>query len=247
MAKKKAELATIEQPGALLSPEMLQAAKAGVATFASGAARISFKAGRISIDGQPVADNKLQVIVIGTVLAKAYYDKPYEDGVPASPVCYAFHPNDPKALAPHAAAPQKQAATCVGCPLNVFNTAQIGKGKACRDEVRVMVVTPSDDLGGAEARSLTITGNSIKSWNEYNQKLNMLGGLSPRVVITEISTEPFKATFRQTFRHAGTVTPEQFAKLDTRLAAAMEALQQPYPAIEAPEPTPKPRARKEKF
>lgn len=234
MAKKIVDLVTTEPTSTALSTEMMNAAKEATATFESGAARISFKAGRINIDGQPVKDNKLTVAVITTVLAKAYYDKPYEEGVPGVPVCYAFHESDPKQLVPHAAAPKKQHDTCVGCPLNKFNTATIGKGKACRDEIRVMAVVPSEDMGGAESRMFTITGNSIKMWNEYIKKLQMIGR-APRIVLTEVSTEPFKSTFHQTFRHVTDLTQQQFMALTNRVEAARSQMQQPYPEIEVEE------------
>ena len=248
-SKKKDALAT--RPKGTLSPlsaEMAAEAKEGVATFATGSPRISFKAGRITIDKEPVKDNKLPIAIIDTVLAKAYYDQPYEEGSPSTPVCYAFHLSDPTKFVPHDASPNKQAPACVGCEHNKFGTALVGKGKACKDEIRVMGVVPSDeDFTGAESRMMTITGNSLKTWNDYISQLKMIER-SPRTVVTVVSTEPFKAAFRQTFAHHDDLTPEQFNALKSRREAAKIQMMQPYPTMDADEPTPTakkaPKARK---
>lgn len=251
MANTKKQTALAVKPKGNLSPlsaEMAAEAKEGVATFATGSPRISFKAGRITIDKEPVKDNKLPIAVIDTVLAKAYYDKPYDEDSPSTPVCYAFHPTDPNEFVPHKAAPQPQAEKCATCEHNKFGTALIGKGKACKDIVRVMGVVPSeDDFTGAEARSFDITGNSLKTWNDYIAQLKMIER-SPRTVVTEVSTEPFKAAFRQTFAHHDDLTQEQFVALRSRREAAKEQMMQPYPAMdeEGEESAPKAKPNKKR-
>jgi hypothetical protein len=246
MAKKTTALAVKGEAGKLapMSAEMAAEAKEGLATFATSSPRISFKAGRVTIDKQPVKDNKLPVAVIDTVLVKAYYDKPYEEDSPSSPVCYAFHVNDPAQFTPHPQAPSPQSDKCVGCEHNKFGTALVGKGKACKDIIRVMGVIPSDDdFTGAESRTMDITGNSLKTWNDYVSKLKMIDR-SPRTVVTEVSTEPFKAAFRQTFNHHDDLTQEQYASLKTRREQAKEQMMQPWPTMDEADEKPAPKASK---
>lgn len=233
MSKKATQdaLAKRSEAGAITWQTAAKQSKAPVAKFTFGAPRVSFKGGRVNVDGQPVKDNKLPIIVIDTVLAKAYYEEAYEEGKAATPACYAFHPSDEKALTPHEAAPKKQHDRCFGCPHNVFGTSDVGRGKRCRDEVRVIGIVPTDtDYKGAEARLVTITGNSLKTWSEYLSKLDVLGTF-PEGVITEMSTEPFKSAFRITFNRIGDITKEQYDTLQTRVPVAREQLMQPYPVI----------------
>lgn len=246
MAKKNTALAVKGEAGKLapMSAAMAAEAKEGMATFATSSPRISFKAGRLTIDKQPVKDNKLPVAVIDTVLVKAYYDVPYDEDTPASPVCYAFHVNDPAQFKPHPQAPKPQSDQCVGCEHNKFGTAMVGKGKACKDIVRAMVVIPSDDdFTGAETRSMDITGNSLKTWNDHVAKLKMIDR-SPRTVVTEVSTEPFKAAFRQTFNHLDDLTEDQYNALKSRREAAKEQMMQPWPTMDSEEEKPTPKAAK---
>jgi hypothetical protein len=253
MATKKTQALAVKPKGGLspVSAAMMAAAKKGVAKFNTGSPRISFKGGRISIDKNPVKDNKLPIAIITTVLGKAYYDKPYEEGRPATPVCYAFHPDDPTKFVPHAASPDRQAENCSVCPLNKFGTALVGKGKACRDLVRVMGVVPSEeDFTGAEARSFDITGHSLKGWSTYADQLQMIDR-SPLTVVTELSTEPKGGAFVETFTHHDDLTEEQFSALSTRVEAAQAKLMEPYPALDDEEEAPPKKTaapqRKRKF
>lgn len=238
--KKQASLAPI-------SAEMAAEAREGAASFATGSPRISFKGGRITIDKEPVKDNKLALAVITTVLHKAYYDKPYDEGSPSTPVCYAFHEADPTQMKPHPASPQVQSEACKGCKFNEFGTAAVGKGKACRDIVRVMAIVPdAEDFNGAESRMFDVTGNSLKTWNDYGAQLRMKDR-APTTVVTQVSTEPFKAAFRQTYTHVGDLTTEQWAALKSRRDQARQQMMQAYPTIsdeEGGEQAPKRKGKK---
>jgi hypothetical protein len=260
MAKKKVQqeamtaLSKLEKSGPLAAWEQEAAAeaRADAAAFRQGIPRISFKGGRITVDGQLVKDNKLRVMIVDAVLEKAYFTSSYKDGEAATPVCYGFHPMAREEIKPHPAAPEKQHDQCAGCPHNVFGTAKNpdgspGKGKRCADRVRGILIAYSDDpeaLVKAEVRAFSIPPTSLGNWGQYVDKLASMGA-GYRTVVTEIGIEPFKATFKVTFTAIGRLGEEGYAAVKARQPTAREQLMMPYPALSSEEkPATQPKKKK---
>lgn len=218
--------------------EVLAEAKTDAAKYASGTPRIQHRGGVLQIDGQKVKDNRLTLAVIAEVKAKAYYEGDYVDGVAQTPVCYAFHPTDESQMVPHDAAPNKQSERCVGCPHNRFGTAERGRGKRCKDEVRLMTVVPSQDGSmEAEVRMITVPPGSLKGFGEYITKLRDMGA-TIRSVLTEIGVEAFKGAYKLTFHPQGKLTGDQYLALKERRESAVEQAMKPYPVLESEEERP---------
>lgn len=232
--RQETTLSVVEQ-------EIAAEAKADVAAFQQGTARISLKGGVISVDGQRAKDNKLTVAIISAVFGKAYYTGEFDPEVPQTPVCYGFHPSNANEIVPHEAAPEKQAPACLGCQHNKFGTAERGGGKRCKDEIRLMVVAPSgNDMAGAEVRMLSIPPGSLGNWGKYVARLADMGATF-RSVLTEISIEPFKGAYKVAFNAAGKLEEDAYLSLKARRESAVEASMQPYPVLEEVE---KPKARR---
>jgi hypothetical protein len=138
--------------------------------------RISIKGKQFSIGGRVIGP-ELRCAVVNFGYAHAYYPGVYNEKAPQPPVCFSLS-LDPKALAPHAIAPEKQHANCETCPKNEFGSATTGsgRGKACKDIVRIAVMH-EDDLQSAESVSegkiatLDLPAMSIKGWTEYSRAL----------------------------------------------------------------------------
>jgi hypothetical protein len=234
-----------QQPRALslVEQEIAAEAKADVAMFQQGTARISHKGGVLTIDGVKVKDNKLTVAVISAAFGKAYYEGEFDPEVAQTPSCYGFHPTDPSQMKPHEAAPSPQHEGCKSCPHNKFGTAERGNGKRCKDEVRLMVVAPSgDDVTAAEVRMITVPPGSLKGWGQYVAKLADMGG-TYRSVFTEISIEPFKGAYQLAFNPAGKLSEKQYLALKDRRESALSQSMQPYPVVEADERPRRPARR----
>lgn len=79
-------------------------------------------------------------IVIGVAYMNVFYDKPYRPGVIEEPACWALS-NNANNLAPLSTVNRKQSDTCEGCAKNQWGSA--GKGKACRNKIR-LAITPAE-------------------------------------------------------------------------------------------------------
>lgn len=230
-----------QAPGALATWEQEAAAeaKADAAKFQQGLARIVHKNGQILIDGNKVKDNRLVVVMIEAVFSKAYYAGAYDPATPATPTCYAFDPNDTSNMAPHPAAPDKQSERCTGCPHNAFGTADVGRGKRCKDEVRILCAMPTgDSFEQAELRILSVPPSSLKNWGAYVSRLRDMG-TSFRAVMTEVSIEEAKVAYKVAFNPMGRLTEPQYVSIKSLGETARERLMQAYPVLEIEEPQPR--------
>ena len=218
--------------------ELAKEARDETAKESTGADRITHKSGVIKLDGKPVADNKLPMAIIDYGMAKAYYADDYEEGVAATPACYAFG-RDEADMKPHELSPDKQASTCAECPHNKFGTAERGRGKRCKDERRVMAFVGTSDLDSlqkAEMRMLAIPPGSLKNWAKY---LRTVRDVTPtgnvRTVITELGTEPLKGAYALTFKATEKLDGAFVQGLLSRRATAEEQMFAPYPTIDVEE------------
>jgi hypothetical protein len=81
---------------------------------------------------------------------KAFYDGRYDPDNPEPPVCYAFD-TDPDELAPNPKdVADLQCDNCQDCPLNVFGSADTGKGKACKDVRRLALIPAGAFVKGGD-------------------------------------------------------------------------------------------------
>jgi len=104
-----------------------------------------------------------------------YYTRPYDPQNPTAPDCFAIAKNLNE-MAPHAEASDPQADACQGCPLNEFGSAPNGRGKACRNTVRLAVVPPDAD-DSFEPWLLNVAPTSLKSWTSFVSQLEAIGKL----------------------------------------------------------------------
>ena len=211
-------------------------------------ALISHKGGRLSIDGKPCADGVLKLAVIDYTCSKAFYAEAFNPDVASTPSCYAFG-NDEKQMAPHADAPDKQAATCAECPHNKFGTALMGKGKRCKDERRVagvVEVTDPESIANAEVRQLTVPPGSLKNWGQYLTGLrDVTASGNVRTVLTEVGTEPYGGAYALTFKPVAKLGDDLVGAILSRRESTHAALVAPYPTISADEkPKAAPRSSK---
>ena len=216
--------------------ELAKYAQAAVATQrASAGTALTFKSGIMKIGGQPVASNKLSVIVIGSAFENAYYDPsvPYDNDNPRSPICFAFGETD-EGMAPHAQSTVKQHDDCTSCPHNQWGSAEKGRGKACKNIQRLALMSASPlnvetvQQGEVAYAKLPVTSN--KNYSNYVHLLAGVHKRPPFAVITEIATVPDEKTqFKVTFRHMGNVEESAVGSaLLNRSRTSFELLAVPY-------------------
>lgn len=109
---------------------------------AAGGQFFSVKGGTLSWQNSPLVGNQMAVIILDSILENVFYEGHYNPEVPQSPTCFAFGRDD-KTMKPHQIvvdAGNDQHPFCAGCALNEFGTADLGKGKACRNTRRIGMI-----------------------------------------------------------------------------------------------------------
>ena len=118
---------------------------AGMEANTGGGQFFSTKGGILSWQDAPLPNNQMAVVILDSVLENVYYEGRYDPDVPQGPVCFAFG-RDEKTMAPHKivveAGNQQCGASglCAGCEMSEFGTAEVGKGKACRNTRRLGMI-----------------------------------------------------------------------------------------------------------
>jgi len=262
----------VKKPTTALVPweaEMARRAQMQAAAKSAGgfAKSIRFSPAGIVIDDATVPE--LDCVVLSAFHENQYYDKPYNANNPTSPVCYAFADyydggEDVDDMAPHenaenpqgGAEPNVAGANCAGCWANVFGSAEIGRGKACKNIRRLAIIT-ADSVASAEAleeaeiRIAKVPVTSAVNLDEY--VINKLGKELVRPMFTTVTRvraiPDHKSQFKVTFAFEELINFEQdlWDAMRRKVDEAKRLLAQPYMrndelAAMAP-PAPAPRGR----
>jgi hypothetical protein len=229
---------------------------------------VSTQGGVMKIDDEAVDGNELRVIVIASIHENQYYDSVFNPGVMTVPKCYAY--NDPNAadlsasveeMTPHPNAEEPQGAgpddaqgqpggNCNDCWANVMGTADVGRGKACKNIRRLALVTEDalaspEAMADAEVRFLKVPVMSTKLWGSYTRKLAEDVKRPSYGVVTTVKIVPdAKAQFLITFAFEELISfdNEMYAAMKKKVADVLPALTAPYPSqadLEASAPAPK--------
>lgn len=232
-----------------------------------GVPRITHKGGVFRYDDRTVGTS-LKLGVLGYKQEKTFYIAKYDPNKPpTTPDCYAFG-DEEKSMVAHEASRSKQnlqpdgTSPCNGCKHNVFGTAEVGRGKRCKDYRRLLVISPVLGPDGkpkldpnavqqAEVRLIQVPPASLQNFGNYYQSLKPVeeGGLgltrtgNIREMMVQLDLYPLdKGGHGIKFTPAGTVSGEAFQALMARRRGVESMLTQPYPNIEAEEAAPGPKA-----
>lgn len=229
--------------------EAAEQAKSEVAHETIGLPRINKDGHEIKIDGKTVEGNKLRLVIVDYIFTHTYFKNKYQEGVSASPDCYAYGTQD-NGLVPHESSKDKQCATCDACPHFAFGSnpeSPSGKGKRCPGGRKLAVIMPSGDtesLAAVEMRVLTVNGGSLQNWGRF---VKAIPDVSPsgnvRTIITEVGTERKGQVYVWTFKAVDRLGSDLGPKvMDKKFQSrAREALLMPWPTIEEEE---KPQAKR---
>lgn len=137
------------------------------------------------------SENTLSVVILDHRNLNRYYIKPYDSQNVVPPDCYALAKSfNDLSPANHEDVTTAQHEDCATCPYNAFGSAPNGKGKACRNMVRLAMIPP-DPAVGDTPMILEVPPSALKNWNKLVNDLESTG-LLPIQVITEISFDSTK-------------------------------------------------------
>jgi hypothetical protein len=252
-------MATKKKPGtAVINWEADMAARAvkvaATEKVTSSIQKISTRGGILAVDDTPVEGNELRVVVIGAVHENQYYEGVYNPNVPAVPKCYSFsdpHSDDPEStMFPHAEAEAPEGAAseddggleganCGDCWANRMGTAEVGRGKACKNIRRLAlitedVLTDAASIADAEVRVLNVPVMSVKNWAKYAKAVaddfnRPYWGAVCTVKLVPDAKSQFAVVFK--FEELIDFTQETYEAMVKLNATALESLVRPYPKM----------------
>ena len=160
---------------------------------------ISFKNGNMKVNETPVPKNSLQVRVLAAVRERAWYSEAYDPDTPQSPACWALGDED----VPDESCQDQQYGNCASCPKNKFGSApprpgstKPGRGKACREGIRLVVAPAGVDMKVAILYMAKIPATSIKQIDSVLQQMNQVNQLYGDFICELTCTEDKKSFFK---------------------------------------------------
>lgn len=232
------------------------ATEAGETAKAATGSFISVRAGVLSIDGQPVKDNKLSVIALDWVYENVYYDESFDADNQTPPACFAFGPRDERGfsteegMTPHEDVIEAQHDQCRGCEKNEFGSAEKGKGKACSNRVRLALLSGDllnkESIESGDVRYYKVSVTSTAGWWNFVRGVRDNFKRPPFGVVTELKVVPDpKTQFKTMFNFIDKVPDELIGSIIKRREAQLGVTAFPYAKV-VREEAPKKQAKKQR-
>lgn len=237
--------------------EMQQQAEiaAGAQRSSGGGGKfISAKSGVLSFDDSPLPGNQMAVIILADVIENSWYEGAYDPNTPASPKCFAFA-HDEEDLEPHEAVDkdpyfERQNDVCATCPRNEWGSAPTGRGKDCKNVMRLAVIPAGQYKGKGTGRNQTfdlelfddethfskaevafmkVPVMSVKNYSKFVKAIAADMRRPPHGVITNIYIEPDpKSQFKVMFELIDVVDGDLLPIIMKRHAAEKASIDFPY-------------------
>jgi hypothetical protein len=127
---------------------------------------------RLDDPTEPMTSIEVIVVAASKFKSKVYYRNGYQNGSKEKPTCFSS-----TAVKPDHNAQEPQASACVTCPHNVIGSGPNGRGRACSDSKRVVIV-PANDIenvtfGGPML--LRIPAGSLNDFALYAERMQKQG------------------------------------------------------------------------
>ena len=213
--------------------KMAGAAKEVAKMETVGSNVISIKGGVLQVNGDPIPGSQMDVVIIGVVTERRLYTTRYDPDVVTLPACYAQSITGVD-MSPRDNSPDPRSETCRTCPMDAFKSAENGRGKACK-ESRKMIVIPMDNINDpAKAKGeqgvLSVPITSVKKfWGPYVKGLSAQHQRPPWAVVTTLKASPDNRTIlRVEFGMKELLTEEQLANVFPLVEAAETKLMEPF-------------------
>ena len=192
-----------------------------------GAKSLSFRGGTMALGGE-VIGNRMEAVILSSQFERGYWTSAYDGDSRSPPSCYSFDGDSP-----HPEAHDKQATSCEDCPHAKFGSADNGKGKACKEVVRLALLAPDalkSDLASADVFSARVSTMNVKTFDDYVTVLTNKK-MAPEAVVTEVTCLPDpKKMYSLGFKALRGVETKDGSGYVALLARADKMISTPYPA-----------------
>jgi len=133
---------------------------------------------------------------------------------------------------PHLDSANPQADNCGDCPHNKWGSAARGKGKACREAARVIVIPANVPVASAQMYTAKVPVTSLSTVTSFTSRCGQANKLMGEFV-TKLSVVEDKKSFFKVHLTPVEVTAEMdMAALVKAQDAAYNLAMTPYPSIE---------------
>jgi hypothetical protein len=220
-------------------------AAAGMEASAGGSPNFTVRGGILAFNDTPIPGNQMAVVILDSVLENAFYEGAYDPDNITPPTCFAFG-RDEGTMGPHPTVVERdqgQNETCRGCPMNQFGTADKGRGKACGNRRR-MILIPAGDLDqmgrftayeepehfqAAVGGQLKLPPTSVKGYANFVKQVSGSLRRPPHAVFTKVSVVPDQKTqFKINFAPIAAVPNNLIPILMKRHEEAKAMIEVPY-------------------
>ena len=161
---------------------------AALVAGSGGVKWISTRGGTFTFDENDLGD-ELPVIIVDARRENAYYSGAFDPSSPQSPVCAAIG-IEQSGMVPSQESPDIQNEECDDCWANKFGSADTGRGKACKNSVRLILLAATDlspsELMKQEYAILRLPVTSVKHFSKYVRKIGGLTGRPMHGVVTTL-------------------------------------------------------------
>jgi hypothetical protein len=157
---------------------------------------------------------EFSAIVLDTAHVHAYYTTGYDPDDPIPPACFAVGlAHDDVVMSPVGESPEPQSKTCDKCAKNEFGTADTGKGKACSQRRRLLLLAVEDpnnlhpdNIAASDVAVLNIPTTSIKNWRAYASHVKKHEKVYMQQVVTSFKIVKDKKTRHKVEFEVGSIT-----------------------------------------
>lgn len=171
-----------------LRAELLTLAKQ---TAAPSSNKISTRGKMFTLPDGQSHPGPMNVIVLDFVAVNSFYEGIYNPQVKKPPLCFAVG-KELDSLKPSDKAPQPQNLSCAGCVRDAWGSGAGGRGKACKNTRRLIIVPPNF-TDKTNPMTLYVSPTGLKQWDGYVRRLIIEHTARPIDVVTKISFDPNQA------------------------------------------------------
>lgn len=221
-----------------LEKQMREDAKKGRARVATigVSARVKTRGGILQFQDTPVPGNRLQCVILADTYENAFYEGAFDPENPTSPICFALGEDDTK-LVPHPSSEKKQNEDCKTCENNKWGTADKGRGKACKNQVRALLIHADSlkaDIKDAMVATLNVPPTSLAAWAGHIKQLDELHNKPIYGAVTEVGASPSpNGGFKLTFGVVKTITDKKLlSEIFLKRQSVADDLMRPYQPID---------------
>ena len=214
---------------------------AGLVASNAGGQFFNLQGGQLSFGGAPLANNQMAVVIIDYIMENVYYPGKYDPDSQGGPACFAFGRGED--LIPHKEASEPQSKDCESCPHNEWGTADTGKGKACKNTMRLALIsagqldangnfTATDDPKQFEAEAIGYMRLPVTSVKGFSTMVTQVANVMKRPpfgIFTRVHVEPdTKSQFKVLFEPLEKVGNNLMGVVMIRRKAAIPTTDFPY-------------------